>query len=108
MLALGEIPEMQAPAVFAAKQNFRHQSIFKCIGRAPLASDHGIEAEMPPCVVTKLLRAAIDFPAAERLEGLVIHNKDTAGRLAVLVAERGHIDAARAAVHGVGPRVAGL
>jgi hypothetical protein len=52
-----------------------------------------------PCVVAKLLRAAIDFPAAERFECLVIHDKDAARRFAVLVAERSHIDAARAAMH---------
>jgi len=108
VLALGEIPKMQAPAVFAAEQDLRHQSIFECFGRAPLAGDHGIETEVPPRVVAKLLWATLDFPAAERLERLVIHDKDAARRLAVLVAERGHIDATGAAMHGVRPRVAGL
>src|SRR6516164_10156664 len=108
MLALGEIPEMQAPAIFAAQQNLRHQSIFESVRRAPFAGDHGIETKVPPGIVAKLLWAAINFPAAERFERLVIHDKDAARRLAILVAERGHIDAARAAMHGVRPRVASL
>ena len=68
VLALGEVPEVQAAAVFAAEQDLRHQSIFERVGRAPFARHHGVEAEVPPGVVGELLRAAIDFPAAERLE----------------------------------------
>src|SRR4029077_1630149 len=108
VLALGEIPEMQAPAIFAAEQDLRHQSIFEGVRRAPFAGDHRVEAEMPPHVVAELLRAAIDFPAAERLESLVIHDEDAARRLALLVTERGHVDASRTAMHGVRPRVTGL
>src|SRR5262249_35835295 len=92
----------------AAEQDLRHQSIFESVRRAPFAGDHGIEAEMPPRVVAKLLRAAIDFPAAERLEPLVIHGKDAARRRCTLASEPSHIYAARSAKHGVRRRVAGL
>src|SRR6516225_1785303 len=108
MLALGEIPEMQATPVFASQQDLRHEPIFEYVRRAPFAGDHRIETEVPPHVVTELLRAAIHLPAAERLESFVIHDEDAAGRLAVLVAERGHINAARAAMDRVRPRVTGL
>src|SRR5260370_36820933 len=76
MLALGEIPEMQAPAVFAAEQNFGNETVFERVGRAPLAGDHRVVAEMPPGIIAELLRSAVDLPAAERLETLPIHNKD--------------------------------
>src|SRR6478672_5073242 len=48
------------------------------------------------------------FPTAERLEALMIDHEDAARRLAVLIAERSDIDAARTAMYGVGPRVAGF
>src|SRR5690242_12474695 len=99
---------MQAAAVFAAEQDLRHQSIFERVGRTPLAGYHGVEAEMPPSVVAKLLRPTIDFPAPERLEALVVHDEHATRRLAVLVAERRHIDAAGPAMHGVRPGVAGF
>ena len=108
VLALGEIPEVQPPAVFAAEQHLRHEPVLEGVGRAPFAGHHGVVAEMPPGVIGELLRPAIDLPAAERLEALVIHDEDAARRLAVLVAERRHIDAARPAMDGVRARIAGL
>ena len=108
VLALGQVPEMQLAAVFAAEQDFRDEAVLERVGRAPFAGDHGVVAEMPPGVIGELLRPAIDLPAAERLEALVVHHEDAARRLAVLVAERGHVDAARPAMHGVRARVAGL
>src|SRR5262249_16013107 len=83
--ALGEIPEMQAPAVFTAEQNFRNEAVLEGVRRAPLAGNHGVVAEMPPRVITELLRSAVDLPTAKGLETLVIHDEDAAGRLAVLV-----------------------
>ena len=38
----------------------------------------------------------------------MIDHEDAARRLAVLIAERSYIDAARTAMYGVGPRVAGF
>src|SRR5689334_7243608 len=108
MFAPGEIPEMQAAAVFAAEQDVRHKPVLESIGRAPFAGDHRVETEMPPRVVAELLRAAIDLPASERFEALVIQHEDAARRLAVLVAERGHVNPAGTAMHGVRPRVACL
>jgi len=63
---------------------------------------------MPPDVVAQPLRTALHFPTAERLEALVIDHEDAARCLAVLIAERSDIDAARTAMYGVGPRVAGF
>src|SRR5262249_56914094 len=108
MPALGEIPEMKPPAIFAAEQHFRHEPVLERIGRAPFARHHGVVAEMPPAVIGELLRPAFDLPAAERLEAFVVHDEDAAGRRAVLVAERGYINAARSAVNRGRARIAGL
>src|SRR5271166_287832 len=108
MLAPGEVPEMQPPAVFAAEQHLGDEAVLECVGRAPFAGDHGVVAEMPPGVVAELLRSALDLPAAERLEALVIHDKDSARRLAVLVAERCDVDAAGPTMDRMRARVAGL
>src|SRR6266540_4138938 len=108
VLALGEVPEMQAPAVFAAEQNFRDETVLKRIWRAPLAGDHRVVAEMPPYIVTELLRPAIDLPAAERLETLLIHDEHAARCFAVFVSQRCDIDAPGSAVDGVRAGIAGL
>src|SRR5262249_46221281 len=108
VLALGEVPEMQAVAVFAAEQNFRDETVLERIGRAPFACHHGVVAEMPPTVIAELLRAALDLPSAERLEGFVVHQEDSARRLAFRISQRRDIDAAGAAMGRVRTRVAGL
>ena len=57
------------------------------------------------------LRAAIDLPAAEDVEGLAIHDEDAGrplGPVLAAAAERADIDAFRPAMDGVRPRVAGL
>src|SRR5262249_32820080 len=108
VLAFVEIPEMQAAAVLAAEQHLRDQPVLERVGRAPLAGDHGVMAEMPPRIIGELLRSAIDFPAAEWLARLVIPDEDAARRLAVLGGERSNIDAAGTAMDGVRSRVAGL
>src|SRR5262249_56947862 len=85
MFALGEIPEVQPAPVFAAEQDFGNETVLEGVGRAPLARHHGVVAEMPPAVVGELLRAALDLPAAERLERLLVHHADAPPRLAVPV-----------------------
>src|SRR5262249_26716675 len=108
MPALGEIPEMQAPAVFAAEENFRNEAVLEGVGCAPFAGNHRVVAEMPPRVITELLRSAVDLPAAKGLETLVIHDEDAAGRLAVLVSEGRDVDAPGSAVDGMRTGIAGL
>jgi hypothetical protein len=63
---------------------------------------------MPPGIVGEQLRPALDLPATERLEVLVIHQEDAARRAPVRAAEGGDVDAAGAAMDRVGPCVAGL
>src|SRR6185437_10218904 len=105
--ALVEIPEMQLAPVFAAEQQLRHEARLEHVGRPPLARHHGVVAEMPPHVVGEFLRPALDLPAAEHLEALMVHEEDAARPLALLIAERAHIDAVGPAMDGVRARVAG-
>jgi ribosomal protein L5 len=56
---------------------------------------------MPPHVIGELLRAAIDLPSTEDIEGLVIHQQDAAGSLSFGVAERADVDPVRSAMDGV-------
>ena len=108
MLALLQIPEMQPPAVFGAKQHFRDQPVLECVGRAPLAGDQRVVAEVPPGIISEILRPAIHLPLPEHVEGLVIHQEDAARSLALAVAEGGDIDALGAAMHRMRARVTGL
>src|SRR5437660_1957635 len=108
MLALGEIPEVQPAPVFAAEQDFGNEAVLDRVRRAPFAGHHRVVAEVPPAVIGELLRTALDFPAAERLERLVVHDENAARGLSVLVAERRDVNAAGPAMDGVGTGVAGL
>lgn len=107
MLPLLQVPEMQAAAILGGEQNLRHQSVLKRVGRAPFAGHHGVVAEMPPGIVGETLRPAIDFPAAEHVEGLGVHQEHAARRFAACVAERRDIDAVRPAMDGMRAAIAG-
>ena len=105
VLPLRQIPEVQPPAVLAAEQEIGNEAVLEHVGGAPFARDRDVVAEVPEHVVREILRSAIDFPAPEHVERLVIHHEDAARTLALGVAERADVHAARAAVHGVRPRV---
>src|SRR6202035_4422840 len=62
MLALLQIPEMQPPAVLGAEQHFRDQPVLERVGRAPFAGDQSVVAEVPPGVISEILRSAIYLP----------------------------------------------
>ena len=61
---------------------------------------------MPPEVVGELLRAAVYFPASQGLEGVVVHDEDATGAVAVGRANSAYVDAVGSAVEGVGTAVA--
>src|SRR5262249_29658924 len=108
MLAPGQIPEMQPATVLAAEQNLGNEAVLERVGRAPFAGDHRVVPQVPPGVVSELLRSPLDLPAAERLEAFVIHHEDAAGSLPFAVAERRDVDASGTTMRGVRARVAGL
>src|SRR6516164_4351008 len=96
-----EIPEMQLVAVFPGEQELGNEAVLEHVRRAPLAGHHRVVAEMPPHVVGELLRSTVDFPAAEHVKGLVIHQQNAAGYLSLGIAERTDVDPVRATVDGV-------
>src|SRR5690606_29195739 len=77
------------------------------LGQTPFAGDERIVAEVPPGVIGELLRPAVDLPSSEDLEGVMIHQEDAAWCSTLGIGERRDIDALRAAMDGVGARVAG-
>src|SRR5690349_13354683 len=78
MTSLEQIPDVQIVAVAALQQNFRIHSVLHHIRRSPFASDDGVETQMPPEVVSKVLRTAIQLPFPEDIEALVIHHENSA------------------------------
>ena len=91
-------------AVFAVEQEVGLQAGLDHVRRAPLAGEHGVEAEMPPEIVMENLRAAIHLPLAQHVERLAIQHEDAAGTVAVGRAKRADVEAFRSAMH----RVAGV
>ncbi len=77
VLAFLQIPEVQSPAVLGAEQHFGDQPVLDCVGRAPLAGDQRIVAEVPPGIIGEILRPAIHLPLPEHVEALVIHQEET-------------------------------
>ncbi len=92
---------------FPASNRFGIEAALDHLRRAPLARDHRVLREMPPEVVGQVLRPAIGFPRPDDVERIAVQHEDSARPVTVRVAERADVDGVRAAVHRVGPRVAG-
>jgi hypothetical protein len=103
VLALVQVPEMQPAAVFRAEQHLGHQTVLEGVGRAPLAGDHGVVAEMPPEIIGEFLGPAVQLPLAEHVEAVVIEQEDAAGPVALGIGEGVDIDSLRPAVSRVQP-----
>lgn len=106
-----QVPEVQTVTVAVGEQVFRHDAVFELRRQRPFARHHVVARQVPPEVVVLVLRAAVDFPAAEHVEGLAVHDEDAGravGAVLACAAERADVDAFRAAVDRVRPRVAGL
>src|SRR5215208_3977541 len=99
--ALAQVPKMETVPVLPVEQQFRLHSALDHARRAPFAADQGVVAEVPPEVVVQILLAAVDLPATEHVEGVVIEHEDPAGTLAVGRAKRTDIDAVWSAVDRV-------
>ena len=105
--ALRQVPDVDLVAVLAGQQDLGIDAALNHVGRAPLARDRRVVAEMPPEVVGEFLGAAVELPAAFDRERIVVDHEDATWGIAVGVTERAHVDAVRAAVDGVGSAVAG-
>src|SRR4051812_48589546 len=108
MAPLLQVPEVQLVAVLTVEEQLGLHPALDHLWRAPLAADQRVVAEMPPEVVVQVLRAAVDLPPAEDVEGVVIEHEDAAGTAAVGGPESADVDAIRSAVDRVPIGVAGL
>ena len=106
MPAAAEVPDVDRLAISLVGERLEVQSILDDVRRSPLARDHHVMSDMPPEVIRELLRAPIDLPSAEGLEGVVVEKKYPAGAAAIGRAEGAHVDSLRSAMHRVRPRVA--
>src|SRR5690606_15875746 len=105
--APAQVPEVQPVPVLAAEQQVGVDAVLDHVRGAPLGGDRDVAGEVPPEVVGQVLRAAVDLPAAQHLEGVVVQDGDAAGPAAVRAAQRGDVQPVGAAVHGVRAGVAG-
>ncbi len=106
-----QVPEMQPVPVLVREQVLGDDAVLELRRQRPFARHHVVARQVPPEVVVLVLRAAVDLPAAEHVERLAIHDEDAGravGAVLARAAERAHVDAFGAAMHGVRARVAGL
>ncbi len=106
-----QVPEMQPVPVLVREQVLGDDAVLELRRQRPFARHHVVARQVPPEVVVLVLRATVDLPAAEHVEGFAIHDEDAGravGAVLARAAERAHVDALGAAVHGVRARVAGL
>src|SRR5580698_9354527 len=75
---LSQIPHMQRVAVATLQQDFGIHASFHHLRRSPFAGNHGVEAQMPPEIVGKKLRPAVDFPFPQNLKAVGIHDENSA------------------------------
>src|SRR3546814_8947295 len=93
-----KVPDMKLVPVLAAEKQVRHEAVLDHVRRAPLAGDLGVAAQMPGKVVGQALRPAVDLPAPEDVEAVVVKKEDAARPVAVGSAEGAHRDALRATI----------
>ena len=105
--ALGKVPDVELVTVTAGQQGLRDDSVLDHVRSAPLAGDRRVVTEVPPEVVSKLLRAAVQLPAALHREGVVVDDENTARPVSVGRAQRADVDSVGTAVDGVRAAVAG-
>src|SRR5260370_18661480 len=101
MTPLEQIPDVQLVAVAATQQNFRMSLVFHHAGRYTFAGDDGVESQVPPEVISKFLRAAIQLPLPEDIEALLIHHENSAGTAAVRSSQRADKDSVGTAMNRV-------
>ena len=106
-----QIPEVDPMAILVREEILRHDPILELRRQRPLARHHVIAWQIPPEVIVQRLRTTIDLPPSEDIECLAVNDEDAGRSIGTILAsatERADIDTFRSAVHGVGPRVAGL
>src|SRR5690349_24619614 len=97
---------MQLVSVLAAEQQLRNDPGFDHFRRAPFGRDHDALTEVPPEVVSQLLRPAILLPCALYRKVVMVEHEHATRSVAVRRANRVDVDAVRSTVDGVRPTVA--
>src|SRR5215469_16858098 len=79
--------------------------------QSPFTRHHVVARQVPPEIIVQVLRSSIDFPAAQDVKRLAIHDKHarrTFSAVLAATAERADVDTLWTAMDSVGSRVAGL
>ena len=105
--AAAQVPEVYLMAVVAVDDMLQGGAVLEHIRRTPFAGNGHIQPHVPPEIVGHSLRPPIQFPAAQRLKGVVVNPQNAAGQAPVGGADAVQIDGVRAAVDGVQAAVAG-
>src|SRR6185437_11642730 len=106
-----EIPEVDAMTILVREKVLRHDPILELRRQRPLARHHVIAWQIPPEVIVQFLETTIDLPASEDIECLAVHDEDAGrsiGTILTAPTKSADVNAFRAAVNRMGPRVAGL
>src|SRR6266567_8351115 len=101
MAAAAQVPDVHLMAIFAAEEQVGLKSVFDHIRRAPFACEKRVESKMPPEIILKKLRAAIQFPLTENVERFAIEHENAAWAVAIRRPKRAHVDAFWPAVNRV-------
>src|SRR5436190_23625469 len=98
-------------AILVREQVLRHDPVLELWRQGPLTRHHVVARQVPPEVIVLGLGSTVDLPAAQDFERLAVHDEDArrpGGAILAATAKRADVDALRAAMDRVGPRVAGL
>src|SRR3989442_1072630 len=83
MAPLAKVPQVHSVTVAALEQDVRIDTMLDHVGSTPLAGDHRVVAQMPPEVISQVLRSSIDLPFPENIEALGVHDEDASRTLSI-------------------------
>src|ERR1700686_3598103 len=93
-----QVPHVEPMAIVTFDQALDAEPVLEHVGRAPLAGDRDVVADVPPEIVSEELRTPVDLPLAEYVEVLMVQQEDSAGTTAVRAAHCAHVDRVGAAM----------
>ena len=102
-----QVPEVDFVAVVVVHDMFQDRAVLEHIGGAPFAGHDHVQTDVPPEVVGEQLGAAVELPAAQRFESVVVDAQYAAGRSAIGRPNAVQVDGVGAAMHGMKAAVAG-
>src|SRR5579871_2930424 len=96
---------MEPMAVLTLHQTLETEPVLEHVGRAPLRRHRDVITEMPPEVVTEILRSALNLPLAEHVETLMVEQEESARTAAAGRPHGAGIDRVGTAVNRMHPTV---